>query len=71
MKRKILITVVVLAAGSVTLLASDSRAAEMVQNTMRDLDFSLLSAEQVGISIMVVAITVVTIFFRGGDKDKI
>ncbi len=81
MKRKILITLVVLAAGLLTLLGYDSPAAEMLRNTMRDLDyhvskfissaFSLLSVEQVGIIVMVVVATVATIFLRGRDTDKI
>jgi hypothetical protein len=80
MKRKILISVVVLAAGLSTLLAYDSRAGQMLRNTMTDLDFhapklisstfSSLSAEQYGIIIMVVIVVAVTIFLRGGDKDK-
>lgn len=81
MKQKILIALVVLAAGLGTLLAYDSGAGEMLRNTLSALDshvskftlssLSLLSAEQVGIIIMVVIIAAVTIFLRGGDKDKI
>jgi uncharacterized membrane protein len=81
MKRKILITSVVLAAGFVSFLAFDSRAAEMVQDTMGVLDFhakkfvtstfSSLSTMQIGIILMIVALTVVAIFFRGGKEDKI
>ncbi len=81
MKRKILIASVVLAAGLVTFLAYDSRAGEMLRNAMSDFDyhvpklisstFSLLSAMQIGIIIMVIVLTLVTIFMHGGDKDKI
>ncbi len=81
MKRKILISLVVLAAGSLIVLGYDSRAGQMLRNTMGDLDFhtaksissafSLLSAEQYGIIIMVVVVTVATILLRPGDKDKI
>jgi hypothetical protein len=72
---------VVLAAGYVTFLAFDSRAAEMVRDTMGDLDlhakkfvtsaFSSLEPMQLGIILMVVAIAVAAIFFREGDEDKI
>ena len=78
MKRKILITLVVLAAGVVALLGYD-RAAEMDQNTMGFLHFhapkivssalSSLGMEQVGIIVMVVAIVVAWIAFRGKDAD--
>jgi hypothetical protein len=81
MKRKILITLLVLAAGMVSFLAYDSPVAETVQNTMGVLDFhakkfvsstvSALSTMQIGTIIMVVALTVVAIFFRGGHEDKI
>jgi hypothetical protein len=81
MKRKILISLVVLAAGLVTLLGYDSRAAQMLRNTMSDLDFhtaksissafSSLSAEQYGIIIMVAVVTVAVVLLRPGDKDKI
>ncbi len=81
MKRKILITLVVLAAGFVSFLACDSRAAEVVQDTMGGLDFharkfatsafSSLEPMQLGIILMIVAIAVAAIFFREGDEDKI
>jgi len=79
MKRKILITLVVLAAGFVTLLAYDSRAAEMVRDTMGGLNhhakkfvtsaFLSLGTMQLGIILMIVVITAAAIFFRGGDPD--
>jgi hypothetical protein len=78
MKRRILITSVVLAAGLVTVLGF-SRAAEMVQNS--DLHFhapkvvssalSSLGVEGVGIILMLVVIAVAAIVFRGGDRDTI
>lgn len=81
MKRKILITVVVLAAGFVSFLAYDSPAAGAVQDTMGVLDLhakrlvsstvSSLSTMQIGIIIMIIALTVVAIFFREGHEDKI
>lgn len=81
MKRKILITVVVLAAGFVSFLAYDSPAARTVQNTMGVLDLhakkfvsstvSSLEPMQLGIIFMVVAVAVAAIFFREGHEDKI
>lgn len=78
MKRKILITLAVLAVGSVTLLGY-SRAAEMVQNTMGVLHLhvpafvssalSSLGVQGVGIILMVVVIAVVVIVFRRGEAD--
>ncbi len=78
MKRKILITLVVLAAGLVTLLGYDI-AAEMVQNTLGVLHFpgskfvssalSSLGIQGVGIILMVVVITAAVILFRGKDDD--
>ena len=82
MQRKILVTLAVLAAGLVMLLGYDSRAGEMLQNTIGNLDFhshvsrfipaafSLLSEEQVGIILMIVVCTMATIFFRGRDPYK-
>lgn len=77
MKRKILITLVVLAAGFVALLAYEW-SSEMVQNNMGFFHapafvssaLSSLSPLQVGIIVMVVVITVATIAFREGDADK-
>ena len=79
-KRKILITVVVLAAGLVTLLAYDS-GAEMVQNTMGILHrhtsklvssaLSSLGMQGIGIILMVVVIAAAVIVFRGKDEDTI
>lgn len=80
MKRKILVTSVVLAAGLVILLAYDSGAGEMLANTLWYLDFhvskfipsvlSLLTVEEVGIILMVIVGTAATIFFHGRDADK-
>jgi len=79
-KRKILITVVVLAAGLVTLLAYDS-GAEMVQTVMGVLHFyaskfvssavSTLGIQGIGIILMLVVIAVAVIVFRGKDEDTI
>ena len=79
-KRKILITVVVLAAGLVALLAYDS-GAEMVQNTMGILHrhtsklvssaLSSLGMQGIGIILMVVVIAAAVIVFRGKDEDTI
>jgi hypothetical protein len=77
-KRKILITLVVLAAGLVTLLGYDI-GAEMFQNTTGVLHFygskfvssalSSLGIQGVGIILMVVVITAGVILFRGKDDD--
>ena|ERR1035441_1077910 len=79
-KRKILITLVVLAAGLVALLAFDS-GAEMVQNTMGVLHFyaskfvssalSSLGIQGIGIILMLVVLAVAVIVFRGKDEDTI
>ena len=79
-KRKILITLVVLAAGLVTLLAYDS-GTEMFQNTTRVLHFygskfvssalSSLGVQGVGIILVVVVIAVGVILFRGKDDATI
>lgn len=80
MKRKILITLVVLAAGLVALLAYDS-GAEMFQDTTGVLHFygskfvssalSSLGVQGVGIILMVVVIAVGVIVFRGKDDATI
>jgi hypothetical protein len=77
-KRKILITLVVLAAGLVTLLGYDI-GAEMFQNTTGVLHFygskfvssalSSLGIQGVGIILMVVVITAGVLLFRGKDDD--
>ena len=79
-KRKILITLVVLAAALVALLGYDS-GAEMVQNTVGVLHFpgskfvssvlSSLGVQGVGIILMVVVIAVGVILFRGKDDATI
>jgi hypothetical protein len=77
-KRKILITLVVLGAGLVTLLGYDI-GAEMFQKTTGVLHFdgskfvssalSSLGIQGVGIILMVVVITAAVILFRGKDDD--
>jgi hypothetical protein len=77
-KRKILITLVVLAAGLVTLLGYDI-GAEMFQNTTGVLHLygskfvssalSSLGIQGVGIILMVVVITAGVILFRGKHDD--
>jgi hypothetical protein len=79
-KRKILITLVVLAAGFVALLAYDS-GAEMVQNSLGVFHFpgsqfvssvlSSLGVQGVGIILMVAVIAVAVIVFRGKDDATI
>jgi len=79
-KRKILITLVVLSSGVVALLAYDIWS-EMVQNTLGVLHFhaskfvsfalSSLGVQGVGIILMVVVIAVAVIVFRAKDEDTI
>ncbi len=80
MKRKILITLVVLAAGLLTFFGF-SRAAEMVQDTEGIQHFHVpkvvssaiesLGITGVGLILMIIVITVAVIVFRGKGDDTI